>query len=126
MLADATALPRVTGHCPSCGRSTLVLSPTGEVICAHLGCERPSIVTLLLTDPNAHLHLLELGTETFSISHPIAERLDAAMHECSLHTWLRSLAGPPTTPGRYRAEMATGPNGAPVWTLERFDDAPAT
>lgn len=122
MLAEATTLPHVTGSCPACGRSALVLSPAGEVTCTHLGCERPDTVARLLADPDQRSHIVDLGPATFSLRHPLAERLDDALHACPLHAWLQSLPGPPAAPGRYRASAA---DGALAWNLERIDDVPA-
>lgn len=126
MLVEATALPHVTGHCPACGRSSLFLSPAGEVICTHLGCNRPDTVTRLIADPNPLEHIVVLDHITFSVRHPIAERIDDALMSCSLHPWLQALPGPPAPPGRYRAteDHAATPD-QPRWRLERTTDAPA-
>jgi hypothetical protein len=84
-----------------CG-STLFLADGNFVTCSRLGCPRPDAVSDLLDDRETE-HIVQLGPGTFTVRHPLRERLDDALMECQLHNHIHGLDGPPVTPGRYRA-----------------------
>lgn len=91
----------VSGYCPmGCGR-TLFLGSGGFVTCSWHKCPNPTAVTDLLDDPE-HEHVVEIGATSFSVQHPLRERLEGALFECALHSRLAALDGPPATVGRYR------------------------
>jgi Family of unknown function (DUF6085) len=89
-----------------CGEG-LVLGEGGVVWCASLLCPRPSAVSELLDDVETE-HIVVFGPDTFTVRHPLKERLDDALMECVLHDHIAALPGPPVPPGRYRAEPSGG------------------
>lgn len=92
----------VAGYCPmGCGQ-TLFLGAGGHVTCSLIGCPRPTAVDELLHDQEIE-HLVKFGEDTFTVRHPLHERLDDALMTCSLHTYIAGLDGLPMRPGRYRA-----------------------
>ena len=101
----------IAGYCPmGCGQ-TLFLGSGGRITCSNHGCSRSDAVDELLAERETeHIVLLEEGT--FSIQHPLRERLDGALFECSLHEWLSSQDGPPEAPGQYRVRE---PYGDSLW-----------
>ncbi len=91
----------VRGFCPmGCGE-TLFLASGGYVTCGRLECPRPSAAADILGDAETR-HVVRLGDEVFTVLHPLQERLDDALMDCSLHEYLVSLDGSPRQPGRYR------------------------
>jgi hypothetical protein len=58
-------------------------------------------VSQILADPETE-HLVELGERTFSLQHPLRERLDGLLFACEVHDVIRSLDGPPSERGLYR------------------------
>lgn len=102
MKADDRA---VTGYCPmGCGR-TLFLADGGYVTCSYLHCPRRDAAADLLGDKETE-HIVQFGGGTFTVRHPLRERLDDALMACELHEHIASLDGPPVRPGRYRARGA--------------------
>lgn len=101
----------VKGFCPmGCGQ-TLFLGSGGYVTCSRIECPRPDAVADLLEDSEAE-HVVLFGDDAFTVRHPLRERLDDALMSCVLHEHLAGLAGPPVSPGRYRA---TGSGGRWTW-----------
>lgn len=95
-------LPWVRGNCPmGCGQ-TLFLGDGGHITCSKADCPRPSAVDELLHDRETE-HIVELGETSFTVRHPLRERLDDALMECGLHSRIAAGSGPPVPPGRYRA-----------------------
>lgn len=92
---------QVQGYCPmGCGQ-TLFLGSGGYVTCSLDKCPRPDAASDILGEPETeHIVLLEPGT--FSIQHPLKERLDGDLFKCGLHSELSDASGPPSMPGRYR------------------------
>lgn len=98
---------KVQGHCPyGCGR-TLFLADGGYVTCSYIHCPRPDAVADLLDDREVS-HIVVFGEGTFTVRHPLRERLDDALMTCVLHEHIAGLDGPPVRPGRYRAHGAAG------------------
>lgn len=92
----------IAGYCPmGCGE-TLFVGKGGYLTCSALKCPRPDAVSDLLAD-NETGHIVELKEHTFTVRHPLKERLDDALLQCTLSDYLRDLDGPPVPPGRYRA-----------------------
>lgn len=101
--------PQVQGYCPmGCGKS-LFLGNGGFVTCGNLECPDPEAVTKLIEDPPETAHtVLFADDDTFTIQHPITERLTGLeLFICALHTYLVGLEGPPVVPGRYRVTPAS-------------------
>lgn len=93
----------VAGYCPmGCGR-TLFLGEGGHVTCSFIRCPRPTAVAELLEDQESE-HMVSLGDDTFTVRHPLRERLDDALLTCNLHDYLAGLDGPPRAPGWYRSK----------------------
>jgi hypothetical protein len=98
---------KVQGYCPmGCGR-TLFLGSGGYVTCSLDKCPNPSAAADIL-DVREYEHVVLLGEHSYSISHPLRERLDGELFDCGLHAYLANLGGPPRQPGRYRVAMVGG------------------
>ena len=86
------------GHCPmGCG-TTLFL---GEG---------------LLEDAEAE-HVVTFEASTFTVRHPLRERIGGQLEDCDLHRYVAALPGPPVRPGRYRARAQ--PTGDWSWETAR-------
>ena len=80
----------VTGYCPmGCGR-TLFLADGGYVTCSYIHCPRRGAVADLLADREIS-HIVQLGEDTFTVRHPLRERLDDALMTCTLHEHIAGL-----------------------------------
>ena len=101
----------VDGCCPmGCGR-TLFLGDGGDVTCSYLHCPDRGAVAEILADTETE-HVVVIGDGSFTIRHPLRERLGDQLLTCALHEHLANLAGPPVKPGKYRARAVTGPGWA--------------
>lgn len=97
---------RLVGYCPmGCGR-TLFVGSGGFITCSYVHCPRPDAVPDLLVDE--HEHLVDVGPTSFSVQHPLRERLDGLLFDCDLHQWMTDLSGPPGRPGLYRVRDIDG------------------
>lgn len=105
---------RITGYCPmGCGQ-TLFIGASGHPTCSLIGCPRPTAAGELLADRETD-HVVVFDATTFTVRHPLRERLDDALLTCDLHTYIAGLDGPPVHPGRYRASWITAAGGRWVW-----------
>lgn len=105
---------RVVGYCPmGCGQ-TLFLGTGGHVTCSYIPCPDPTAVDTVLDEKETE-HIVVIEETTFSVQHPLRERVGGELLDCGLHRWLTDLPGPPARPGRYRARG--GRSGKP-WTFE--------
>jgi hypothetical protein len=68
---------------------------------------RPIIAAEVLGLKAETEHIVEFEEDTFSVQHPLSERLDGSLFDCQFHAELSALGGPPVAPGRYRA-VASG------------------
>lgn len=94
-------MTNVKGYCPmGCGK-TLFVASGGFVTCSWCECPNPGAATDILGISETE-HIVLLGEETFTVQHPLRERLNGDLWECRLHSHLVSLNGPPAIPGRYR------------------------
>jgi hypothetical protein len=97
----------VQGNCPmGCG-NTLFVGEGGFITCSYISCPEPDAVATLLQDRETE-HVLELGEDSFTIRHPLRERLRDELMACTLHQYLTDLPGPPRLLGRYRASFRGG------------------
>ncbi|MFL6138820.1 MAG: DUF6085 family protein [Frankiaceae bacterium] len=113
---QARAHPTVAGHCPmGCG-ATLFLGSGGYVTCSYIGCPEPDAVATLLADGEPE-HIVVLEATTFTVRHPLRERLRDELMECALHDWVASLDGPPRQLGRYRVAWRGTP-AASTWSRD--------
>lgn len=118
-----SSYPTVQGCCPlGCG-PTLFLFPDGVVACGAPACPEPDAVTSILADQETH-HVVVIGAVSFTVRHPLRERLRDELMSCDLHEWLSCLDGPPQPPGRYRVRRAAGSND-PTSTSRRSTATPA-
>ncbi len=98
----AHAFPKVAGWCPmGCGE-TLFLGSGGYVTCSYITCPCPDAVATILDNRETE-HVVVFEDATFSVKHPLRERVDDELFECGLHGHIASLDGPPAAPGTYRA-----------------------
>lgn len=104
---------RMAGWCPmGCGQTLLARpSSTGgaHIECYADGCPRPDAVSVIL-DNSETGHLIRFEKTTFTILHPLAERLDTSSLSCDLQAYCNLLVGPPFPtflPGLYRATRCT-------------------
>jgi hypothetical protein len=113
-VSEQVGYPSVQGYCPmGCG-TTLFLGASGHVTCSFVDCPNPCAVDEILDDRETE-HIVEFGANTFTVKHPLRERLDDALLRCELHSYCRSLGGPPVVRGRYRATL---PDGSRQWLFE--------
>lgn len=92
----------IKGHCPACGTESLSLRDDGYITCGYADCTEPGAVSTLLADGERE-HVVEFSETTFTVRHPLRERLRDQLWDCKLHDHLVNLPGPPVVPGRYRA-----------------------
>lgn len=83
-----------------CGR-TLFLAEGGYVTCSYHRCPDPCALDTIIDDEEKE-HVVSIQDRTFTVRHPLRERVDDAMLDCTLHSWVAGLDGPPRAPGRYR------------------------
>jgi len=112
---------KVAGRCPmGCGE-TLFLGAGGYVTCSLDVCPRPDAATDILADGEAH-HIVKIETKAFAVQHPLRERLDGELFDCSLHGWLTALSGPPKVLGTYR--VRTPITARPNWSAAIWEATP--
>lgn len=115
--------PDVQGHCPmGCGE-TLFLGSGGYVTCSWFSCPRPDAASLLLEQTETD-HVVEFADDdTFTIMHPLRERLEGELMACPLHAYLVGLVGPPVAAGRYHASYlgSSGPGELGHWEFEEIE-----
>lgn len=120
-------MERIQGHCPmGCGE-TLFLGDGGHVTCSWVECPRPTAVDELLASSEIE-HRAMIRETSFTIEHPLRERLDGELHKCVIHEELQALCGPPSKPGLYRLvprhpdldSEPYRPGQLPGWDLERI------
>lgn len=83
-----------------CGEG-LILGEGGVLWCASLLCPQPDAAARLLADPECE-HIVTLTAGTFTIRHPLRERLDDALMQCPLHARLADGSSPRPRDGRFR------------------------
>ena len=111
----------VAGYCPmGCGQ-TLRLDVDSYVACSSWDCPDPLAVYSILTDPETE-HIVTFYAETFTVKHPLRERVDDELLDCELGTYLEGLAGPPVSPGRYRVRSIWRGASLNPWVFERLGD----
>jgi hypothetical protein len=117
---------RVQGYCPmGCGQ-TLFLGTGGHVTCSYIPCPDPTAADTILDD-REHEHVVDLGEQTFTVRHPLRERVGDQILDCQLHNYLAELGGPPRRPGRYRAredapDLVSESVGTLPWSFEDISE----
>lgn len=89
-------------YCPSCGEATLDVVER-VIVCTSSTCERPMAASEILAQAEEKYHVVTVTETSFTIMHPLNERLDNKLHECDLHRQLQGMPGPPGPPGKYKA-----------------------
>ena len=107
----------VIGYCPMCSGETLGLDGLGEIICTNADCPDRLAVTKLLRNRQSEHIVVFHSDDTFSVQHPMKERIDGKLHLCRLRQELSASGTPPMPPGRYIAHQAHH-----RWTFERIGD----
>lgn len=76
-------------YCPACGSTLaiLTLDDGPELLCNSFECPRPTAAAEILADREVD-HIATLDEHGFTLRHPLAERLDGALLDCSLHDHL--------------------------------------
>jgi hypothetical protein len=99
----------VIGHCPACGRTSLIMNDdggAGHLVCGHLECPDPTAVDRLLDDAETE-HVFTVHRDySFTIRHPVKERLDGALEECAVHNLAVHRSTRLPEPGRYRVHLS--------------------
>lgn len=70
----------IAPRCPVCGCELRVYG-TGQLVCTLLECPRPTAAAELLSEGETE-HILVLEPGSYSLKHPIRERLDDALLTC--------------------------------------------
>lgn len=105
---------RINGRCPmGCGDTLAVQLPENlaalatpvDITCEDPNCRNPKAVTVILRDDSPGEHIVELYDETFSIQHPLEERIYGSLFNCGMHAWLQEQSEPPQPTGRYRVRF---------------------
>ena len=109
-------LPRVSGYCPACGTASLFLGDGGYVTCSWIDCPNPDAATTILADGRETEHIVIFEAASFTVLHPLRERIDDAVLTCPLGASLAARVGPPPAPGRYRA-IDIDRDGSWYWEL---------
>ncbi len=108
----------IVGYCPmGCGR-TLFVGDGGYITCSFVECPEPDAVSTLLEDRETE-HVVEFGESTFTVRHPLRERLRDEVLTCDLHRFCADLPGPPPQLGRYRTLPRM--DGATGWAFEAVE-----
>jgi hypothetical protein len=113
-----TAWPGIQGRCPACGHGRLFVGSGGYLTCPKTDCPMPDAASRLLLDhaqPEHHVTIhvsRHQGDRTFTIRHPLMDRLAGTLEDCSLHQYL-TLGQPVLAAGGYIA----GQNEAGVWVF---------
>jgi hypothetical protein len=69
--------------CPACGTGYLRVT-ANRILCAYGDCPRPAAAAELLSEQQGTDHIVVLHPGSYSVKHPLIERLDDAL----LHCWL--------------------------------------
>lgn len=83
-----------------CGE-TLFVGSGGYVTCSLDRCPNPTAMADLMLDHMSPDHIVHVRETTFSILHPMRERLSGELFACPLHEYMMGLDGPPRAVGRY-------------------------
>lgn len=92
---------KVWGFCPyGCGQTLIVRSDTGIIKCQKDDCPNAASVTALLIRAIPE-HIVNFKDGGFSLKHPLKERVDDNLFECSIHLNIAANADPGLR-GNYR------------------------
>lgn len=115
----------VFGVCPmGCGQ-TLQVDAIGTVSCYAPTCPRPDALALILQDRETE-HVVTIHPDgSWTLRHPLRERLLDELEKCQLHRDMVALQlGKAQQPGRYRVEKnVLRPPGRRSYSWEPVGDA---
>ena len=76
---------RIRGYCPwGCGE-TLFIAASGFVTCSNPGCDRPTGLSAILSDPETEDLVRRIRGE-WIVKHPLRERMGNALFNCKVPT----------------------------------------
>ncbi|MBN7792399.1 DUF6085 family protein [Microbacterium esteraromaticum] len=75
-------------------------------------------IAVLIDMTGGHHHIVQADGETFTLQHPLIERLTGDLFDCSIHA--RIAAGEPLEKGRYRVLMNDDPTDFDLIPLKEF------
>ncbi len=105
----------VQGKCPACGCHTLFIASGGYITCSRYTCPNPTALADILDDVRTD-HVVVIGEKSFTVRHPLIERVGNALEECPLHDSLSKRVGPPPLPGVYAVTHITpDESGLETW-----------
>ena len=112
----------IEGTCIACGSSgSLTTAPSymGRyvLVCASDTCPQPDAVQRLIYEDVEVGHRVTFYENSFTVRHPLIERLDGGLESCGVMDAVAARSGPPARPGTYRvSEEAHGDfiSGNPV------------
>jgi hypothetical protein len=100
-----------------CG-DALALGSDGHVLCTFATCPNPGAADHLLHLPYGHT--VVFGRLGWTIEHPLQERLDGSLVDCSANVFVRGVVSRgPLAHGRYALHHARNAE----WTMERLPAA---
>lgn len=76
-------------------------------------------LAVLIDMTGGHHHIVKSDGETFTLQHPLAERLTGDLFDCDLHKHIA--AGDPIEKGRYRVLMNDDPTDVDLIPLKEFE-----
>lgn len=117
---EVQVLNQVLGHCPACGRQTLDRAPGGAIVCGGVPeCPHPDMVTTLLIQDAAETdHIVLLEPDSWTIRHPLRERIGSMLEDCPLAPHVAGLDPTINPLGRYRVRRSPHDRGW-IWELAR-------
>lgn len=76
-------------------------------------------IAMLIDMTGGHHHIVKATNESFTLQHPIVERLTGELMDCDIHA--RIAAGEPLERGRYRVLMKDDPTDYDLVPLKEFE-----
>lgn len=76
-------------------------------------------IAVLIDMTGGHHHILQSDGDTFTLQHPLTERLTGDLFDCDIHTHIA--AGEPIERGRYRVLMNDDPTDVDLIPLKEFE-----
>lgn len=103
---DSPGSIQMKGFCPNCGQRTLVakwgMVGEAELACTNLGCDDLAAASKIIGECETE-HIVMCFEETYTIKHPLRERINDELYDCTIAAAFRDEWGPPREgPGLYR------------------------
>lgn len=106
----------VRGYCPmGCGE-TLILDGA-RIKCSDFACSNPEAVHLILDNSETE-HVVRIDEDDFSVKHPLRERIEDDLFECTVFRKIALMDHPYQEPGIYRVSVV----GQDQLHFERMED----